>query len=99
MYEGIKSCISINNAHSELISCNIGVRQGGNLTPVLFSNCLNDLEVYILSHNCNGVSSVIDANYLLCLIYADDTNNLSNYSTSLTTYSLICSTILVLHGN
>ena len=53
MYQGIESCIGIQIQHSELFPCNIGVHQGENLSPVLFSLYLNDLELYLQRKNCN----------------------------------------------
>jgi hypothetical protein len=81
MYEGIKSLVYVNNKKSMLFSCDKGVRQGENLSPVLFSLYLNDLENYLLNHDCKGVASIpankinpLDIGFhLLCLLYADDT--------------------------
>ena len=81
MYKGIKSCVSVNNECSQLFFCNTGVRQGENLSPVLFSLYLNDLENHLLNLNCTGVAPIIEAQdnflelgiHLLCLLYADDT--------------------------
>ena len=36
MYSGIKSCVSVNNECSGYFISNLGVRQGENLSPVLF---------------------------------------------------------------
>ena len=43
MYDGIRSRIVHNGSKSEYFQCNIGVRQGENLSPFLFSLYLNDL--------------------------------------------------------
>ena len=55
-----------------------GARQGENLSPVLFSIFLNDLESHLIIKGCEGVtlSSDIDEQFwlrLLVLLYADDT--------------------------
>ena len=47
MYTGIKSRIMYNGEMSEYFSCNIGVRQGENMSPFLFSLYLNDLQQFI----------------------------------------------------
>ena len=46
MYTNIKSCVQYNNTKSDFFPCMIGVRQGENLSPFLFSIFLNDLEDY-----------------------------------------------------
>ena len=52
MYQGLKSLILVNNIQSALFPCNIGIRQGENLLPVLFSLYLNDLEDYLINQCC-----------------------------------------------
>ena len=46
IYENIKSCIILNGVKSDFFDCNIGVRQGENLSPFLFCVFLNDLESF-----------------------------------------------------
>ena len=61
--------------------CNVGVRQGENLSPVLFSLYLNDLEEFLKVNNIIGLKSISDEietelNYyfkLFFILYADDT--------------------------
>ena len=80
MYSNIKSCVFVNNTKSDLFTCNIGVRQGENLSPILFSIFLNDLEDYF-SENTDGIllknhiedDTLISFFKLFCLLYADDT--------------------------
>ena len=47
MYKGIKSCVSYNGEQSSFFSSFGGVRQGKNLSPVLFALFLNDLESFL----------------------------------------------------
>ena len=54
MYKGAKSCVKQNTKLSSLFECSIGVRQGENLSPLLFAIFLNDFE-YFLSRNYNYV--------------------------------------------
>ena len=51
-----KSCVRIGNSKSTSFSSNIGVRQGENLSPVLFSLFLNDLTEFI-SHAYDGLNA------------------------------------------
>ena len=51
MYDGIKSCVSINGKSSNYFPSNIGVRQGENLSPFLFTIFLNDLENFLSGSN------------------------------------------------
>ena len=47
MYSKIKSCITINGISSAYFTCDNGVRQGENLSPLLFAIYLNDLENFL----------------------------------------------------
>jgi len=49
MYNDIKSCIAVNGEFSDFFQSCRGVRQGENLSPILFSIFLNDLEHYLLT--------------------------------------------------
>ena len=79
LYKNIKSCISINGEHSSFFTCDKGVRQGENLSPLLFSIFLNDVENYMILNNAPGVAcSVVETDIVLfiklyILLYADDT--------------------------
>ena len=85
LYQNTKACIKLNNKLSNSFNCNIGVRQGDNLSPLLFSLFINDFQGY-LSDKYNGLSSLNDlfteVNQddefeaflkLYILLYADDT--------------------------
>ena len=78
MYDDIKSCVYVNGENSSFFASACGVRRGENLSPVLFSIYLNDLEHFLdrpdlgIDFECNN-----DEFYtyfkLLVLLYADDT--------------------------
>ena len=85
LYANAKSCVRIGNSKSMLFSSNIGVRQGENVSPVLFSLFLNDLTEFI-SHAYDGLNAISDVSKILLsndeievyfklyiLLYADDT--------------------------
>ena len=79
LYLNIKSCVTVNGERSPFFGSYRGVRQGENLSPVLFSLFLNDLEVFLQSKNNNGIEieAINDDTYvfiqILTLLYADDT--------------------------
>ena len=57
MYQEAKSCVKCNNDISPFFSCNIGVRQGENLSPILFAIFLNDFQEF-LSHSSLGLVEI-----------------------------------------
>ena len=64
LYPNAKSCVRIDNSKSTSFSSNIGVRQGKNLSPVLFSLFLNDLTEFI-SHAYDCLNAVSDMSKIL----------------------------------
>ena len=85
LYNAAKSCVTVNGQFSDYFSCSIGVRQGENLSPMLFSLYLNDLEDFLLGEgfeglkhlhtysNCSYLKQTGHLLKLLVLLYADDT--------------------------
>ena len=77
--KSLQSCVSFNGIQSSFFPCLRGVRQGENLSPVLFALFLNDLEDFMKARSCPGISLefVSEDLYfyfkLLVLLYADDT--------------------------
>ena len=60
MYTNAKSCIEINDSCvSDFFECNQGVRQGENLSPLLFAIFLNDMKDF-LRKSFNGLTMVSD---------------------------------------
>ena len=100
MYNNIKSRVTTNEGSSEFFSCNVGVRQGENLSPFLFSIFLNDLQDYLIVRQASGVDidvSTEDAIYymkMLILLYADDTiifsDDPNNLQYALNTFENYC---------
>jgi len=85
LYDNAKSCIKLGNTISNFFPCNIGVRQGENLSPLLFAIFLNDFEYYV-SRGYKGLdvfaaevrNNLSDDDVevflrLYVLLYADDT--------------------------
>lgn len=90
MYENAKSCVRGPSNIKETFSCQIGVRQGENLSPFLFAVYLNDLSSFLensgatgLEHlhqysTCDFVRNLGFRLKLFVLLYADDTILLSD---------------------
>lgn len=80
----IKSCITLNGSTSEFFDCEKGVRQGENLSPLLFAIYMNDLENFLSTNGGSGINIDIDDATvmifvkLLVILYADDTIILSD---------------------
>ena len=55
MYQGIKYCVSAHNTLTDYFSC-VGVRQGENVSPLLFSLFVNDIEQEVKKSDCCGIS-------------------------------------------
>ena len=84
MYANIKSCVTVNGQDSQFFNSNRGVRQGDNLSPVLFSLFLNDIEDHLLADQVNGIpveyktDDFVHFIKIFTLLYADDTIILSD---------------------
>ncbi|XP_074661598.1 uncharacterized protein LOC141914230 [Tubulanus polymorphus] len=87
MYKHIKSMVHVQGQSSGCFLSNIGLRQGENLSPVLFSIFVNDLEASLIESGCQGISSPFENEdlwvQLLVLLYADDTILLADSASAL----------------
>ena len=80
MYSKAKSCVKNDDKISSFFSCNIGVRQGENLSPILFAIYLKDFQHFMSDHfkGLEKLSSETQQELetflkLYVLLYADDT--------------------------
>ncbi len=82
MYSNIKSCVMLEQQKTDTFLCNMGVRQGENLSPLLFAFFVNDMETHFIEYGCNYLNFKDDTlnTYLqlLVIMYADDTVILSD---------------------
>ena len=87
LYTNIKSCVSLNSIKSEFFASMRGVRQGENLSPLLFSLFVNDLENFLQASGCHPVSThtseIESLMKIMVLMYADDTIILSDSAAGL----------------
>ena len=98
IYSKAKSCVQWQTELTEFFTCPTGVRQGENLSPLLFSIFLNDLKGFISSktdglntlksqaENMNLEASVVNTLFqMFILLYADDTILIAETPSSLQT--------------
>ena len=84
MYKKTKLCVKHMRTYSHFFSSNIGLLQGENLSPVLFSMFLNDLKGFLGDYDVKTptllqtaqlaqTEQIDDFMFLFLLLYADDT--------------------------
>jgi hypothetical protein len=95
LYKQAKSCVSLGGHLSSFFSCKTGVRQGENLSPLLFAIFLRDLEDFLSNYYCGlkdasktisdvlGDEDIVNLIKLYILLYADDTILLAENSSEL----------------
>ena len=90
MYKSAKSCVAINGLLTDNFSCLIGVRQGENLSPLLFSLYLNDLQEFLqkahmgLTHSRRPFQYIWNKNirhrFFVLILDPGHLQNIINYS-------------------
>ena len=83
MYKKTKLCVKHMMKYSQFFISNIGLLQGENLSPIMFSMFINDLKMSLyndanlpsLVHTAEaaGAENLDDLMHLFLLLYADDT--------------------------
>ena len=68
MYKSIKSCVMDSGIQSDFFASHVGVRQGENLSPLLFALFLNDLDTFLTKQKWDTLD-YIDK------LYSDCNNN------------------------
>ena len=100
IYQNAKSFISINNQECGFLLNGCGLRQGDNISQILFSMYLNDLETYFEVERINGVTIDFNADdiavyfKMYVILYADDTiivsDNAESFQSCLDTFYAYC---------
>ena len=107
LYSKAKSQVQWNQELSGYFSCTTGVRQGENLSPLLFALFLNDLSSFI-GESVDGLESIKkaasdidleDSHFdklfkMFILLYADDTVILAETPSALQMLSIRCKIIV-----
>jgi exonuclease III len=76
MYNKLNTCVKIGPNISKNFECNIGTRQGCNLSSTLFNMYVDDLSKMFNDTRCDPVN--FEGTKLGCLLYADDVLILSS---------------------
>ena len=78
IYESVKLSVKCNSKITESFSSSVGLRQGCNLSPILFSLYINDLQNVISRADTHGIQLCPSLVEILLLMFADDVALLSD---------------------
>jgi hypothetical protein len=70
MYSKTEECVKLRKGISDVYNTNIGIKQGDNLSPMLFNIFLDDLATHLMSPNCDPIQ--LGDTKFNTLLYADD---------------------------
>ena len=70
MYNEVKVCVKGCNSYSDFFECALGLKQGGVISPILFSFFVEDLELFLQDDQNSGLS-LDDVTFIL-MLFADD---------------------------
>ena len=72
IYQTVKAHVRNRNEISNVFECPVGLRQGCNLSPILFALFINELESTIANSGCHGIQLHPDIVQVFLLMFADD---------------------------
>ena len=81
MYHNTKSCVKLPEGVTDTFSTKVGIKQGDNLSPMLYNIFIDDVSDIFCPVNNSAVS--LDTATFNCLIYADVLLVLSSTATGL----------------
>ena len=58
MYKSIKSFVMTNGMQSDFFESHVGLRQGENVSPILFELLLNDMETFFTEQKWNTLKFI-----------------------------------------
>ena len=70
IYSGLQLCVSLNNGLGSPFKSLVGLKQGCNLSPLLFNIFINDVPNIIDNATCDPPA--LEGQQISCLLYADD---------------------------
>lgn len=72
IYNSVKARVRGNSVLSDIFDCPVGLRQGCNLSPLLFSLFINELYTALANSGINGIQLTPDLIQIFILLFADD---------------------------
>ena len=72
LYSSIKGCVRAAGELSDVFNCPIGLRQGCNLSPILFAMFINELYEFMVQNNIRGIQLFPSIIEIFLLMFADD---------------------------
>ena len=72
LYKIVKSCVWCPESLTDFFDCPRGVRQGGVLSPTLFSFFINELALDVAENGLYGVQLTPDVIQILIMLFTDD---------------------------
>ena len=76
MYNNVKTCVRCCRSYSDFFECAVGLKQGEVISPLLFSLCIEDSELFLQEDQSCGLR-LDDVTFLL-MLFADDMVILGN---------------------
>ena len=72
IYVSVKACVRTNTGITNSFECPIGLRQGCNLSPILFTLFIDELYTLLSKDNVRGIQLFPHIVEIFMLMFADD---------------------------